>query len=39
MSQDLIFILEQVVAFCIAWLLVYLEDHINSKKQIKETEG
>lgn len=38
MSQDLIFILEQLMAFCIAGLLVCIKNKISSKKHIKETE-
>lgn len=32
MSQNLIFVLEHAVAFCIAWFLVHIEDNIDSKK-------
>lgn len=38
MYQGDIFWLEQVIAYCIAALLVYIVDKINSKKQIKDIE-
>ncbi|SHJ73537.1 hypothetical protein [Bacteroides stercorirosoris] len=38
MYQDDIFWLEQVIAYGIAGLLVYIVDKINSKKHIKDIE-